>query len=140
MKFNVSLESMSNSDFIILKEHKFLRNIFSEDLLKTKVLRNIEQYHLAFQKFLTISIYLGDSLNTLTEFHEYCNDERIKFCLEKCEDCNDFNEMKDAIKDITIKNKQGSKIAKFVFQIYGFVYQRIKDFPRGCFDYERLTT
>ena len=79
MKFDVSLENMPRSDFIILKEHKFLRNIFSEDLLKTKVLRNIEQYHLAFQKFLTISIYLEDSLNTLTEFHECCNDELINF-------------------------------------------------------------
>ena len=48
--------------------------------------------------------------------------------------------MKEAIKDITIKNKQGSKISKFVLQIYAFVYQRIMDFPRGCFDYEALTT
>ena len=85
--FDVSLENMSYSDFIILKEHKFLRNIFSEeDLLKTKALRNIEQYHLAFQKFLTISIYLEDSLNTLTEFQECCNDKLIKLCIEKCED------------------------------------------------------
>ena len=96
---------MSYSDFIILKEHKFLRNIFSEDLLKTKVLRNIEQYHLAFQKLLTISIYLEDSLHTLTEFHECCNDKLIKLCVGKCEDCDDFNEMKEVIKDITIKNK-----------------------------------
>ena len=139
--FDVSLENMSYSDFIILKEHKFLRNIFSEeDLLKTKALRNIEQYHLAFRKFLTISIYLEDSLNTLTEFHECCNDKLINFCVEKCKDCDDFNEMKEAIKDITIKNKQGSKISKFVLQIYAFVYQRIMDFPRGCFDYETLTT
>ena len=139
--FDVSLENMSYSDFIILKEHKFLRNIFSEeDLLKTKALRNIEQYHLPFQKFLTVSIFLEDSLNNLTEFHECCNNKLIKFCIEKCEDCDDFNEMKEAIKDITIKNKQGSKISKFVLQIYAFVYQRIIDFPRECFDYEGLTT
>ena len=48
--------------------------------------------------------------------------------------------MKESIKDITIKDKQGSKISKFVLQIYAFVYQRIMDFPRGCFDYETLTT
>ena len=129
-KFDVSLENMSYSDFIILKEHKFLRNIFSlEDLLKTKALRNIEQYHLAFQKFLTVSIFLEDSLNTLAEFHECCNNKLIKFCIEKYEDCDDFNEMKEAIKDKTIKNKQGSKISKIVLQIYAFVYQRIMDFP-----------
>ena len=132
---------MSYSDFIILKEHKFLRNIFSEeDLLKKKASRYIEQYHLAFQKFLAISIYLEDSLNTLTEFHECCNNKLIKFCVEKCEDCDDFNEMKEAIKDITIKNKQGSKISKFVLQIYAFVYQRVMDFPQGYFDYETLAT
>ena len=132
---------MSCSDFIILKKHKFLRNIFSEeDLLKTKALRNIEQYHFDFQKFLTISIYLADSLNTLTELHQCCNDKLIEFCVEKCEDCDDFNEMKEAIKDITIKNKKGSKTSEFDLQTYAFVYQRIMDFPRGCFDYEALTT
>ena len=67
--------------------------------------RNIEQYHLAFQKFLTISIYVEDSLNTLTEFHECCNDKLIKLSDEMCQDCDDFNEMKEVIKDITIKNK-----------------------------------
>ena len=48
--------------------------------------------------------------------------------------------MKEAIKDITIKDKQGSKTSKFVLQMYVFVYQRIMDFPQGCFDYETLTT
>ena len=48
--------------------------------------------------------------------------------------------MKGAIKDVTIRNKQGSKISKFVLQVYAFVYQRITDFPRGCLDYETLTT
>ena len=144
-KFDVSLENISYNNVIVLKEHKLLRNIFSEeDLLKTKALRNIEQYHLAFQKCLTKSIYLSisleDSLNTLTELHECCNDELINFCVKKCEDCDNFNEMKKAIKDITIKHKQGSKISKFVLQIYAFVYQRIMDFPRWCFDYETLTT
>ena len=89
--------------------------------------------------FTTKPIHLEDSLNTLTEFHECCNDELIKFCIEKCEDCDDFNEMKEAFKDITIKNKHGSKISKFVLQIYAFVYQRIMAFPRGCFDYETTT-
>ena len=68
------------------------------------MLRNIEQCHLAFQKLLTISIYLEDSLNTLTEFHECCNDELINFCIEKCEDCDGFNGMKEAIRDLKYQN------------------------------------
>ena len=53
---------------------------------------------------------------------------------------DDLNEMRESMKDITIKNKQGSKISKFVLQIYAFVYQRIMDFSHGCFDSETLTT
>ena len=74
-KFDFGLENMFNINSLILKEHKFSRNSFSEeDLLKTKALRNIEQYNLVFQKF-----YLEDSLNTLTELHEFFNDELIEF-------------------------------------------------------------
>ena len=59
-KVAVSLENIFYNNFIVLKDHKLLRNIFSEeDLLKTKALINIEQYHLAFQKCLTKSIYLS---------------------------------------------------------------------------------
>ena len=46
--------------------------------------------------------------------------------------------MKKAIKNITKKDKQGSKISKFVLQIC--VYQRIMDFPPVCFNYKTLTT
>ena len=51
-KFDVSLENMSYSNFIILKEHKFLRNIFSEeDLLKTKALKILNNITLLFKNF-----------------------------------------------------------------------------------------
>ena len=36
--------------------------------------------------------------------------------------------------------KQGSKILKFMRQLYAFVYQRLMDFPQRRFDYEPLTT
>ena len=48
--------------------------------------------------------------------------------------------MKEAINDITIKSNQASKISKFVLQIYAFVYQRIMDFLRECFNYKTWTT
>ena len=126
---------------MILKEHKFLRYIFSEeDLLKTKALKKYWTISPCFSKTFNNINFLEDSVNTLTEFHECCNNEIIKFFVEKCEDYDDFNEIKEAIKTIAIKNKQGSKISKFVLQIYAFVYQKIVDFPRGCFDYATLTT
>ena len=43
--------------------------------------------------------------------------------------------MKEAIKDITIKNKQGSKISKLCVCV-----SKNNGFPQGCFDYQTLTT
>ena len=52
-------EKMSYSDFVIAKEHKFLRNIFSEDELSSSdALRNICSYHENFSRFLKIVAYL----------------------------------------------------------------------------------
>ena len=50
--FNATIQQMSYADFVIFKEHKFLRNIFSErELSSTDSLKNMEQYHKCFEKF-----------------------------------------------------------------------------------------
>ena len=85
---------MSYTDFIISKEHKFWRNIFSEWELLTESLKNIEQYHKMFENFLKISFYLQNSLNTIADFSECYDDELINFCNEICADCSDFAEIK----------------------------------------------
>ena len=71
---------MSYADFVIFKEHKFLRNIFSElELSSTDSLKSMEQYHKCFEKFLIVSVYLQNSINTINEFSEYYNDELLIF-------------------------------------------------------------
>ena len=65
---------------------------------------------------MTASTFLENSLNTLTEFHECCNEELIKFWVKKCEDCDDFNEMKEAIKDITLKTNKDLKYQNLFFK------------------------
>ena len=59
---------MSYAGVVIFIEHKFFRNIFSErELLSTDSLKNMEQYHKCFEKFLGIFVYLQNSIQ-LTNF------------------------------------------------------------------------
>ena len=62
-------EKMSYSDFVIAKEHKFLRNTFSEDELSSSdALKNIRSYHENVSQFLKIVVYLQQNLNSVQEF------------------------------------------------------------------------
>ena len=116
---------MSYADFVIFKEHKFLRNIFSElELSSTDSLKSMEQYHKCFEKFLIVSVYLQNSINTINEFSEYYNDELIDFCNEFCADCSDFAEIKEPVLYVLVKNKQGSK---FQNSRFCFMHLFIKD-------------
>ena len=55
---------MSYGDFIIAKEHKFLRNIFSKEHLEMSVaIKNIESFHEHFCKFLKIVVFAQDCIN-----------------------------------------------------------------------------
>ena len=129
---------MSYAGVVIFIEHNFFRNIFSErELSSTDSLKNMEQYHKCFEKFLIIFVYLQNSIQ-LTNFLNVNNDELIGFCNEFCADCFDLAEIKEQVLDVLIKNKQGSKIPKFMLQVYAFVYQRLMDFPQRRFDYETL--
>ena len=134
-------ETMSYTDFIIFKECKFLKNIFlKEELEKTNSLKNLELFHNIFSKFLKICIYLHDAINQYQEFSDCAFVELIDFLKEYCSDFDDFEEVKEKISDVQIKNKKNTcKVAKFTLQLYAFVYQKLFDFPKK-FDYETLTT
>ena len=54
--------------------------------------------------------------------------------------CSDFEELKETIGSVEVKNNPGFEISKFTLQIYVFVYQRLMEFPSGWFDFEALTT
>ena len=76
-------EKMSYSDFVIAKEHKLLRNIFSEDELSSSDgLKTIRSYHENFSRFLKIVVYLQQSLNSIQEFADGIYDHLIQFCGE----------------------------------------------------------
>ena len=93
--------NMSYSDFVIHKEHKFLRNIFSEEELSTSsALKHFRTYHENFSKFLHVAIYLQNCINTIQEFSDCPHEELADFCQEFCKDCVDLAEIKDRVSDV----------------------------------------
>ena len=78
--FDVNKNAMLYADFIIFKEHKFLRNIFSnEELLKTDVLKDLKPFHKKFVRFLRIAVFLQNSFKINKEFHACFDDDLINF-------------------------------------------------------------
>ena len=139
--YDATKDQMSYADFIIFKEQKFLRNIFSEkELSTTDALKNLEIYHQKFTKFLQLSIYLQNSINTIKEFDDCPHEELQDFISEFCQDCVDFAEINEKIIEVEMKNTYRTKIAKKTLQSYAFVYQRIMDFPHNKFDYKTVAT
>ena len=138
---NVSKDKMSYGYFIIEKDHKFLRNIFSKkELERSDAIKNIESFHEHFCKFLQIVIYAQQCINLMKDFWECCYDELTDFCNKYCKDCV---ELKEKISDIEIKSKQQQqklKIPKFTLQLNAFFYQRVMCFPKTKFECETVTT
>ena len=128
--FDATVNNMSHPNFINFREYKVLRNLSEQKLSSTELLKNIEEYHKKFQNFLKMTTYLLNSLTTTAEFSKCYDDKFIDFCGEFCADCCDFAEIKERILDVTIKNKQGTKIKKMTLQVYAFVYQRLVNFPQ----------
>ena len=139
--FDLQKEKMLYGDFIIKKEYKFLRNIFSEkELMSSAAIKNLQSFHKNFCKFLQVVVYLQNSINSIKDFSECFYDELAEFCNEFCDDCTNFIEIKEKISDVEVKRKQATKIPKFTLQLYAFVYQRIMRFPKTNFEIKTVTT
>ena len=127
-------DQMSYSDFIINKEHKFLRNIFSEEELFST------EAHKSFARFLRVAVYLQNAINTIVDFNDCPHQELSNFCNKFCTDSLDFENVRRWIAAVEMKNSSLSVISKSTLQLYTYVYQKIMDFPNSKFDYETLTT
>ena len=138
---SVKNNEMPYGDFIIQKEQKFLRNIFSkEDLEKSDAIKDLESIHEHFSKYLRIVVFAEKCLTSLKEFSECYYEELNEFLLENCEECNDFTDLKDKISETEVKSKQKSVIPKFNLKLYTFFYQKITCFPRTDFECETVAT
>ena len=86
-KFDANSQTMSYVNFIIFKEHKFLRNIFlSEELATTDSLKDLKTYYQAFVKFLKVAIFLQNVLNMHEEFGDCFDEDLLNFYHNDCAD------------------------------------------------------
>ena len=132
---------MSYFDFVIRKEQVLLRNTYSnEDLQKSTNLKNLESFHLAFQKILKIMIFMENHLHNCESYENIYNDELKGFFEENCQAySNDIRMFIEETKMIEKKNST-TKIPKFALQIYAFVYDIIMKFPFCNFSFETVIT
>ena len=134
-------EKMSYGDFIIKKEHMFLRNIFSEEeLLKSSSIATFESFHKHFIEFLKIVVFLEEEIKLSRPFSD-CSYVDLKRFIEKhFSEFDSFKHIKQDIETVQIKGYSNSKIPKFNLQLYAFVYDKVMKFPFSKFEYETVTT
>ena len=136
---SLNSNKITYGDFLIQKEHKFLRNVLSEDdLNKSDAIKTIDSYHEKFKKYLRICIYAESSMKTLNTFSECCYNELIELLNENLPEIENFENLKEAISEVKIKSK--TKISKNNLQIYAFFYKEIMKFPSTFFESEAFTT
>ena len=134
-------EKMSYGDFIIKKEHMFLRNIFStEELSKSIALETLESFHKHFNEFLEIVIFLEECISKSLDFSNCSYPSLIEFIAKHLSEFDSFEQVKEDIEIVEIKGYTNTKIPKFTLQLYAFVYDKIMQFPFGRFDCETVTT
>ena len=138
---NPENKKMSYGDFIIKKEHMFLRNIFSkEELLKSSSINTFESFHKHFIEFLEIVVFLEEGINLSLQFSDCSYPNLIRFIQKHFSEFDSFKHIKQDIETVEIKGYINSKIPKFNLQLYAFVYDKIMKFPFSKFECETVTT
>ena len=90
---------MSYFDFVVRKEHRFLKSILREPKLNKYVpLESLRSYYNAFTKFLKILILLKNSFGNLSEFEEINNEDLLEFCQNDCYEDDSFTKLINEIK------------------------------------------
>ena len=134
-------KNMSCGDFVIKKEHMFLRNIFSkEELSKSSSINTFEAFHKHFIEFLEIVIFLEEGINSFLDFSDCSYPNLVIFIEKHFSEFSTFEQIKQEIDEVEIKGYTNSKIPKFKLQLYAFVYDKIMKFPFSKFECETVTT
>ena len=137
----VENEKMSYGDFIIKKEHMFLRNVYSKETLsKSTALATFQSFHKHFSDFLKIVIFLEDAISKMIHLSDCRYLPLIEFIRKHLSEFDSFEQVKEEIETVEIKGYTNSKISKFTLQLYAFVYDKIMKFPFNQFECETVTT
>ena len=132
---------MTFGDFMIRYEHKFLRNIYSNEQLKqSEYIENIKNYYCIFEKYIQICIGILALLNSCNR-NQFLNDATEEFVEENFQ-CDNLTDIKNTINKTEIKNliKNSGNINKFNLKVYAYVYNELLTFPSSSLDYETITT
>ena len=133
---------MSFGDFIIRYEHKFLRNIYTDQQIKdSDQLKDFESYYKIFEEYISICVSLLALLNKFNR-NDFINLATEQFVEVKFAG-DEINKIKNTINQTEIKNTLSAthgNVLKFNLKIYVYVYYEIVCFPRNDIDYETITT
>ena len=140
--FKTSDDEMSFGDFTIRYEHKFLRNVYTDQQIKdSDHLQDLESYYKIFEEYISICIGLLVLLNNFNKngFINLATEQSVedKFAGDE------INEIKNIINQTEIKNALSTthgNVPKFNLKIYTYLYDEIVCFPRSDINYETNTT
>ena len=133
---------MSYIDFLVAKEHAFIRNIYDEiDLKNCKNICSFQNYYETLFFYTHLVQVAENEIKTAISYEDIFDDKLRDFLTEKCPAYSDCNELVDEIKAFDVKNIGKTKVQKFTLQIYAFIYNILMDFPPCKFDeIETVTT
>ena len=115
--------------FMIRYEHKFLRNIYSNEQLKqSEHIENIKNYYCIFEKYIQICVGVFALLNSCNK-NQFLNDPTEGFIEENFLG-EDLIAIKNTISKTEIKNliKNSGNIKKFNLKVYAYVYNKLLSF------------
>ena len=132
---------MSYLDFLIRKEHAFIRNIFDEsDLKKSRNIDTLENYQTAMESYIHL-IKIGEQVIKVVDSHEMIFDDKLReFLMDNAPAYEyDLPGVISDLKSTEIRNSK-AKIPKFTLQMYAYFYDILIDFPRCKFEQLKTIT
>ena len=105
---------MSYIDFLVAKEHAFIRNIYDEiDLKNCKNLCSFQNCYETMVFYTHLVQVAENEIKTVISYEDIFDVKLRGFLTEKCPAYNDCNELVDEIKAFDVKNTGKTKVPKF---------------------------
>ena len=129
---------MPYGDFYVRYEHKFFRNIYSDEQITTSPkISMLENYYETYQKSLRICLSLQSILilhSDVSDIEDF--DYETKMLLQD----NYFDYLRKHIEEVEVKNWVKTETPKFNLQLYAFVYDNLIQFPVSDVSFDTITT
>ena len=128
-------------DFLIRKEHAFIRNIFDEKELKNcKRISTLENYHEIMSLYINLIKRVEQEIKCVDNYDMIFDNKLREFLIENAPAYEDYIPgLIEDIKSVEIKNNN-SKLPKFTLQIYAYFCDMLTDFPICKFEELKTVT